>query len=314
MSGPAVSEAVGESSASGHDTVFVVLTSSTGEQIQAGVLIDSLREFGGSLANSPVWLIQGGEVLASRRLSGSGGPTLIPLSRARGARRYVFMSKVRACAQAERLAEREGFDSIVWLSSHSLIVSPPELFSLGRGTDAALRAVHISNVGSPADERPDRFWRGVYRSVGTQVPEHTVESMVDRVVLRPYYNTHLLSVRPSTGLLRSWLEHFMTLVTDDAFQRECCADTTHRIFLHQAVFSALVCRMLDPGSITALPGGYSYPLHLHEQIPREDRADRMNDLVVAVYDDYHGLPEAMQEMRVDEPLVSWLENSLGEKA
>lgn len=279
--------------------------------MQAALLVDSLRTFGGDLARCPVWLIQGGAVISSPRMKGQDGLRVIPQGFDRNLRKYIFSSKVSACSQAEALAEKEGVSTLVWLSSHSLVLAPPEQFLLSGALRAALRPVHIRNVGSPADEPIDAFWQKVYRAVGLDEAGYAVESLVDGELLRPYYNTHILSVDPSAGILRQWRDRFMALVSDESFQSAACEDANHRIFLHQAVFSALVVKMLGRGGIRELPMEYSYPLHLHEQIPRDRAAGNLNQLVVPVYEDYYGIPEAIDEIEVLEPLGSWLKERLG---
>ena len=286
--------------------LVTILTGSDEEQIQAGLLIDGLREFGGSLADSPVLLLQCGPVRGSRRLHGLQGVRVSDLDPHPDLPRYLFSSKVLACARAEALAREEGLRTLIWLSSHSLVLAPPLLLNLAGELRAALRAVHISNVGSCWGEYPDSFWQAVYGSVGCPEPSFPVESFVDSVLLRPYYNTHLFSIDPAVGLLARWLDEFIGLVSNDDFQAGPCRDATHKIFLHQAVFSALIGEMLNEGEIRMLPPGYSYPLHLHDQLPPERAAERLNDLIVAVYEDYHGIPEAMEGILVEEPLLSWL--------
>jgi hypothetical protein len=91
-------------------------------------------------------------------------------------------------------------------------------------------------------------------------------------------------------------------VADRPFQEGPCRDTLHRVFLHQAVLSTLVAEELGQEEIRLLPPEYSYPLHMHDQLPPERRARTLNDLVCAAYEEaipIDGLPIA-------EPLRSWL--------
>ena len=124
----------------------------------------------------------------------------------------------------------------------SLVVNAPRLFELGESCDAAFRPVHHQNIGSAADEPLDAFWKEVYRTVGLSNAPYTVESYVDSVSLRPYFNTHCFATRPSTGLCRAWWEHFQAMVSDARFQAGPCAGEMHKVFLHQAVLSTLVAR------------------------------------------------------------------------
>ena len=120
------------------------------------------------------------------------------------------------------------------------------------------------------------------------------------------FNSHLLSVRPSISLFRRWLTHFETLVMDQEFQSGPCQDELHKIFLHQAVLSALIAGSIDPQRARLLPPGYSYPYHLHQEVPPERRARSLNELVCVAYEDEKLDPDVMNDIGIDEPLRSWL--------
>ena len=76
----------------------------------------------------------------------------------------------------------------------------------------------------------------------------------------------------------------------------------HKILAHQAVLSALIAKDLDPERIQWLSSEYRYPLHMHEQVPADRRADTLNELICPVYEDE--LP--LGGIEVHEPLRSWL--------
>ena len=121
--------------------------------------------------------------------------------------------------------------SLVWLSTGCLIVKPPTRLGLLVAYEAAVRPVHIRNVGSLASEPLDAFWSRIYRTVGLRKAPFTVESFVDGRRLRPYFNTHCFAVDPSRGVLEAWWEAFRTLVTDAEFQSDACGDQRHRVFV-----------------------------------------------------------------------------------
>jgi hypothetical protein len=252
-------------------TVFVTLVCTTGERYRARLLIDSLRAFGGALSRCPVWLFEADPVAAPCAGLASEGVRVIPLQVPATVRQTLFAAKVAACARAEALAGPH-VRSLVWLSADCLIVQPPLLLDLAPSFDAAVRPVHIRNVALDADAPLDDFWSGVYGAVGVRDVQKTVESFVGGRRIRAYYNSHILAVHPARGLLRRWLELFESLVRDRAFQRRACQDELHRVFLHQAILSALLITALDPGRIRELPPDYSYPYNLHHDVPPARRA------------------------------------------
>jgi hypothetical protein len=284
--------------------------------IEAGkrlrLLIESWRAFGGQLSLSPFWIFWSGDYDPGKLMTQypeKDGFTWIPLAAEESLPRYHFASKVLACAQAEEIAAAS-VRSLVWLNPNCLVIQPPALFDLHPAYEAAFRPAHIRNVGSLAAETLDGYWEAVYRSTGIQGAPFTVQSFIDQQTLRPYFNTHLFAIDPARGVLRLWLEAFKTLVTDQEFQAGAGSSEYHQIFLHQAVLSTLVARLLPRERIRILPAEYSYPLHLHLKTPQAYRSKSLNSLVVAAYEDESPHPDNLREIEIREPLRSWLVSEL----
>jgi hypothetical protein len=283
-------------------TRFLVKFRSEAEERLARVAIESLRTFGGPLRDCPVWAFVLDPDRVAHALPGLEGVHCLPLVVKGEGSGYPFAEKVYACAQAEAIAGPE-VRSLVWLSLDCLVINPPVLFDLGAaGADAAFRPVHHQNVGSLADKAPDGFWQGIYRGLEVDEMPNTVESFADGKTLRPYFNTHCFAFDPAVGLGRAWWEGFKTMVGDEAFQADSCRDEPHQIFLHQAVLSALVAKLLPWDRVRLLPPEYNYPLNLLHEMPPARRATTLNSLVNAVYED--AFPWG--EIEIEEPLRSWL--------
>jgi hypothetical protein len=287
-------------------TRFVTAVSTLDAVRHARLAIESLRAYGGALSAGPVWVFVRGRTgcdLADveRMCAGLEGVEVLSLAGAVDAASYPFRAKVQACAQAEAMAG-PAVRSLVWLSPSYLIVRPPVLFDLVAPLSAAFRTVHHKNIGSPADEPLDAFWAAVYRAVGLESAPYTVESFADGCEIRPYFNTHCFAVDPARGLCRAWADRFKAMVADRAFQEGPCRDPLHRVFLHQAVLSTLVAKELGRQELRLLPSEYSYPLHMHGQVPPERRARALNDLVCAAYED----TVPLDDIAIEEPLRAWL--------
>jgi hypothetical protein len=220
-------------------------------------------------------------------------------------RRYFLGSKVWACAEAEAMAG-SAVRSLVWIDSMCLVVQPPLQYDLGNAFDAAVRPVHIQNVGLRADAPLDGYWRAIYRALGVEDISATVESFVDRQTLRAYFNSHAFAINPHRGLMSRWAGLFESLVRDAEFQAAHCFDARHRVFLFQAILSALLVRSLDWERIRILPPAYNYPYNLHGSVPPERRARALNDLATVVFEDRSMDPAAMDDIEIREPLRTWL--------
>lgn len=284
----------------GRTAVFVTLVNSAEFVPRVRRAIASLREFGGALSASRVLAFAPASV-GGTRIEQMEGVEVVGLEPEPELARYPFGAKVSACAQAE-VRMPLGTKSLVWLGAGCLIFNPPELFTLGPNCDAAFRPVHVTNIGSPRSGPMDDYWVAVYAAVGAEGTDVSVESLLDAQRLRPYYNTHCFAVNPDLGLMAAWRDSFRSLVADQEFQSGSCRDELHRTFLHQAVLSALVTRLVVPGRVRILPHGYSYPLHFHAKLADAWRVRRMNDIVCAAYEDEPDLAAVPAE----EPLSSWL--------
>jgi len=285
--------------------LFATLVRSQEGKLAASRLIDSLRTFGGELADSPFWVFEADPAAAPCRDLEAGKTTVLPLDVPASVKGYLFGDKVYARARAEELAP-QGVGSVVWVDPFCLFVQPPRLFDLGPDYDAAVRPVHIRNVGLAPESPLDAFWQGIYAAAGLDDVTTTVESFADGRRIRSYFNSHAHAVDPRRGLFRGWFELFEKLVGDREFQSRACPDETHQIFLFQASFSALLCKAVEPGRLRILPPTYNYPYQLHREVPAERRAGSLNDMVLVTYEDCDLRPEALTDIRVDEPLRGWL--------
>lgn len=288
------------------DTLFITTIS---EDVKSAVrlLVESLRAFGGDLADAQFWIFSTDPKCSSGLEDNRTG--ILPISVPSHIAAYPFGIKVAACAQAEQLAS-PGTHSMVWIDPSCLIVQPPILFDLNQTFDAAFRPVHIRNVGLPPNDPLDAFWQGIYAACGVKDVSTMVTSFVDNQRLRTYFNTHAFSINPVLGLMRSWYETFQRLVEDQDFQKAACPDEHHQIFLFQALLSALIAVSMEPTRMRLLPPTYNYPYDLHDRVPPKRRAAALGDLVCFAYEDRSIHPNALTDIQVHEPLRAWLEGRL----
>jgi len=287
-------------------SIFITKVRTPAGKAAARLLVDSIQTFGGEMSGCAIWVFATDPQNEPCRDLGNSQVEVFPLPVPEVIEHYPFGDKVLACARAEAMAPAE-VQSLIWLDLDCLVVQPPLLFDLGAEFDAALRPVHLRNVGLPPSEPLDLFWSGIYAAIGVEDVHSTVVSFVDRQRLRAYFNSHGLAVRPALGLFQRWYELFERLVCDDTFQAAACSDERHRIFLFQALFSALVASSLDAQRIRILPATYNYPYNLHDQVPEDRRVTALNDLVCFTFEGRAVHPKAVTDVEIREPLQSWLE-------
>lgn len=289
--------------------LFVTWIYSPSSRDNVKLLIKSIRSFGGRLSNTFVWVFEPDAHQSFADSLEAENIRVFPLDTPADVRRYNYAHKVFACAQMEEMAP-DGVNSIVWMSPEILVLQPPELFQLAGDCDAAVRPVHIQNVGLKVSRALDRFWSGVYQAVGVKDVSRTVESFVDRQHLRAYFNSAAFAVNPKLGLCQQWFELYRSLVLDKEFQETACGDDWHQVFLHQAVLSALLVSEIPTGRLRILPPAYIYPYNLHADVPPERKAYSLEELVCIYHEGRELAPEHIEDIEVSQQLRSWLHQNV----
>ena len=285
---------------------FLIMVRTPAQERDAALLIDSLRAHDPGAGKAPIYIALADPAAAPGTQLKAKGAKLIQLAKEASLAKFPFVDKVWACAEAEALAEKEA-ELLVWMNAEALVVAPLSELELAETKTAAVRPVHIKNVGLPVGAAPDAFWAGVYQAAGIRAEQaFPVESFVDGQQIHAYFNTHVFAVRPERGLLRAWKKNFEVLRHDKRYQAKACADESHRVFLHQAVLSAVLLANLRPDEFKELPPTYSYPLQLQHAMPPERRAKTLNSLVLLVHEDTLRDPDWLDKLRAEEPLKSWL--------
>lgn len=296
---------VSVNNSSNGQSIFLMMVRSKAGLEHARFLISNIRSFGDTMSKYPIWLFEANPEQVPCNAFEDIGVKVIPLNIPEAVKKYLFGDKVYACAKAEELAH-ENVNSLIWVDLDVLIVKPPTLYNLGASFDVAVKPVHIKNIGLLAEESLDSFWRKIYQIAGLDDIHSIVDSFVEGLHIRSYFNSAAYSVNPAKRLFRRWLDCFEVLISDKEFQANSCEDELHQVFLHQAIFSSLIVAMISPERIRFLPFEYNYPYNLQQSIPFKKKAQILNDLVTVVFEDRSMNPDEMIDIKIKEPLRSWL--------
>ncbi len=272
------------------------------------LLLASLRRFGGSLADVPVVVGVDESVREQASPLERPGVRLAPLELPVEARGYPYAYKAYAAAQAETLVA-DSTDSLIWLDAEILVLAPPTPLVLDGGHAVAMRPVYLRNaIGLAPDQPVDPYWAAILADnhlKAAQLP--VVETEVDRQQVRGYFNCGAIAVRPSLGLFREWARQMTLRLADADYQRTACADGLHRVFLHQAVLSAITVARTSPEQWRWLPRECGYPLHLRSQLPADQRVTRLADLSVVLHENVITQPGALDGIEVSAELRAFLD-------
>lgn len=291
---------------------FATSVESPAQARKAELLVSSLRRFGGPLATASFYVVVDGSFPGLSARAAELSATLLPLRADAPIPPVPFARKVFAAAQVEALVARSA-GTLVWLDPESLVLAPPDALRLARAEIAAVRPVFLRNaVGLAPDAPADPFWARVLREAGASgASAPVVTTFVDGEPIRFYVNCGAFAVRPARGICREWARAFAAVGNDAAFLRSAAADRPHRIFLHQAVFSAVLLARTSAAERRTLGEVVGYPLHLHERVPDGKRLARLGDAPVVLHEDLlERRPVWSDLLPIDPERAAWLEEAL----
>jgi len=269
------------------------------------LLAASIRKFGESLSDCPIWVLipEKSENVNKeiRNLFVSLNVDLIPFP-TKNDPRFPFINYVIAAAKAEFLAKEKGM-LLAWLGSNTIIFNEPKNFILEGDKILGYRPVHHTNIGSFYDEPIDLFWELVYQKCNVSKDRiFPMKTHVDHNKIRPYFNAGCLIVRPEKGILQSWYNSYKKLYSEQYFKDYYNKNYIYAIFIHQAVLSGVILSTIERRELYELPFDYNYPLNLYYNCPFIYRAKNVNKLTTVRYEDLDDL----KKIPIKDPLKTWL--------
>ncbi|NHJ40920.1 MAG: hypothetical protein FK731_12895 [Asgard group archaeon] len=257
-----------------------------GKKPEPLILVESIRKFAGKFTNSPIW--------AYTPLKENDFPTemkskfdalnvqLIYYDIEQDANaKFPFIDSVSAAATAEKMAANKT-RFLIWYGVNSMILREPIDYILKEGINLGYRPVHHTLIGSIFNEPIDSFWKIIYEKCN--VPKDKIFPMkthVDHNILRPYFNSGFLIVRPERGLLQKYWKKYKEMYNDPIFDEFYKKDNLYITFIHQAVLSGVILSEMNHDEIQELPYNYNYPLHLHDETPIEYQPTNVDELITA---------------------------------
>lgn len=277
------------------------------------MMLESIREFGGALADSPVWVLfprsMGDFNTREHAMFTELGAGTIPYNVDEKTLKFPFGAKVQAAAVAEKTAV-EKTELLIWLDSDTIIIAEPNEFVLTKDKVLGYRPVHHKLLGLSWNETPDPFWTLIYQHCQTPLPKGFPMTTHVGEKIRPYFNAGTFVVRPGRGVLAQWWQVFQSCYRNPDFLFFYEKDSRYAIFMHQAVFTGVLLSMLESKEMQELSPSINYPLHLHQDIPQNLHANSINDLVTVRYENIFNEPGWQKKFPNLEQLVGWIETQL----
>ena len=288
--------------------IFSTLAVPGNSELDTLLLAASLRSFGGALASNPLW------VLVPAQLGSLSDDThkklaqldarVIPLEVDPGLLKFPFATKVAAAAAVEMQAQGQT-ERLVFMDRDTIVLGEPSELLIPPGISLGYRPVHHQLIGSTWDSALDAFWRLIYQVCA--VPEENLFPMQTHTgeLIRPYFNAGVYVIRPENELPSQWLETFLECYREPQFKDFYQQDQRYAIFMHQAIFTGVLLHHLKSEQVLELSPKINYPLHLHDDIPVNQRPATIDDLVTVRYENIFDQPDWMQ-LPITNTLKNWL--------
>lgn len=241
-------------------------------EAQTLLCVESLRSFGGALAEAPVYAF-------APRPGHEPEPPTVDALRAHEVT-YVaeplnpdvgdlpHANKVFATAWAQKNVEAE---VLVFTDSDTVFLAEPAELRPG-DWDAAVRPVGAVNKGSTGPgHRNEDDWQTLYEALGVEARPFT-ETVVERERMRAYFNAGLVAFRREAGLGAAWRDATLRLLDSSVAER-----APMRRQIDQLALAGVLSDRIE--RVKLLPDTYSYPLPKRIKLPDEMRALDLPDLV-----------------------------------
>jgi len=289
---------------------FVTYVSDYEQERKAACLIKSIREKGGRYSQSPIYVVLGDYENYPCTSLKSKGVTILPLELDADLLNYPLAIKAYAAAKVEKIVEK-GFETLTWLDPKTLVLGEINDLYLSDRYSVSIKPVFLVNaIGLTPDAAPNEYWAPIYNSLGLNIKNvPLVKTVSDGKEIRAYYNCEVFSINPSLGIFTQWADELTKLIRNKEFQASACKTFLQKLFLHQAVLSGVITSKVKQENIYPLPITCGYPFNLHEKLPADKKAVKLNSLTCMIYENvWETNYNWLNSIGADEPMKKWIMN------
>jgi len=163
-------------------------------------------------------------------------------------------------------------------------------------------------------EAPNACWMPIFMATGLnnrRLP--MIMTIADEVEIQPYYNCEVFCINPRLGICEEWMRILTSLLEDKQYQSEVCTTFVQKLFLHQAVLSAVISTRIEQKKIKSLPLTHGYPFNQYKRLPKSKQVASLNEISIVIFDyAWAKNPDWMDNILINEPLKQWLFNTYQE--
>lgn len=233
---------------------IVICTERGSLERQSKLLVESFRQFGGDLKDTPIYSYQPRKEFPISRSTKSffekNNVEFIDLELNKELAKFPFANKTIATAHREI---NSSADTIVFLDSDTLFFNEPIEFKAPEGIDLLIRPVGFKNIGaSGPNDINYKDWMELYAFLGVKVKRY-VTSIVDQQDLLEYYNSGHIVAKRSVNLYSTWNDNFHRVLKQGIEPKQ------NPFFFDQFVLGATISQM--ELKVTHFSPSYNYPVY-----------------------------------------------------
>lgn len=269
--------------------LFACCVFSETTELEALLMAESVRTFGGAYANAPIWwMIPDDDAhyqptdlaqIDSLRIT----ITRYPLDEA--IQKFPFAAKTIAAGLAEAAAVNQ-CETLVWLDCDVLLLQSPDALQLPREKTLGCRPVDLVNVSALKSDPLPRYWSEIYQACGVRdmPPTEQMVSTIDQQVIFPHWNAGCIAVKPERSILQTWSKNFQVIYSMESLQTFYQQDRRYAVFAHQAILAGTILALTTSEDRVELPNDVNFPLHLWERVNQIMRNPKLDEFVLVRYD------------------------------
>lgn len=246
---------------------FLLCTEKGELEIKSLLMVESLRIWGGRLANSHVYSF------APRFEMRPSSKTIKELKSMKVKLidnvlnekyiNYPLANKPLVCAWAE---ENLDYEVLIFVDSDMVFFNEPIELVLRDDYDVAVRPVDKKRIGSDGDSDSNSdYWCELYKICGVKDKSY-VRTTVEQSRILSYWNSGLIAVRREKKIFQAWRDNFIKVIANEL------SPDDGPFFIEQSVFAATVSAITN--RVWILSPNYNYPINLpaHETPGRRYRS------------------------------------------
>jgi len=287
---------------------FITYVSDNLQERAAARLIRSIRERAGMYSKCTIYVVLGDQKNYPCSSLAGPGIKLLPIEMNQKYLTYPLVYKAFACAQVEKLAGT-GIKTLAWFDPSTLVLKAPAGLDLSEGRSVAVRPVTLANtIGEAPQSGPGEYWQKIYGLLGINYKNiPAVKTIADTTEVRAYFNCEIFSFDPSKGICSLWKDVLTKLLDDNYYQSKVCTSPLQKLFLHQAVLSAVISGEVPVESIRKLPVSNGYPLNQHSMLHDSVKAGSMDDITCLILDFINEKDKDwLSGIPISDPLSEWI--------